>query len=276
MAGPLSRLAQQARIPHYPVGQAAAAAPDEPSSIVTNPTNQAIRVQMAGGQLLQLLMPEAITPVEQVYRRLPNEGLYTATPQNSFVTELGSYRVQQSQVLLLLDYRFDVYQPGAAAGDALPVAPRQLAVSLGWDVTFSQMRRADLRYELLPSPASATRQAFAQRMTGGNIPSDAAGQGYQAGQNEFDAARFQSGQGPSGAGLAMQPQRHRRDAQLDLPFTFVVPANNTITFRSIAFQAVPIPIAFLEAEWSGVILGANTFDLFLKNQALRGSGTGGV
>lgn len=227
--------------------------------------NGALRVQMAGSWLLQLANDSTMTPLEQLYRKLPQDALFAASPSNPVVTELGSFTVPESMVLLVLDWRFDVYRPsGIAVGDVVPFEDRRLALQLGWDIVFAAKRPSNLEYQITPSQSTArARAAYASNPNAGIIPSN--GPIPAAPQTAFDRARFIVTQEPAGPGAALLPQRHRRDVQPQMPFTYIVEANQRVQLLSIAFQPVTVPIAFFEGEFSGMLLGANAFKEFMNS-----------
>jgi len=225
----------------------------------------AMRVQIAGGHLLTLANHPSLTPIEQIYRKLPVNGLNTATPSKPFVIELGAFQVPQQMTLLLLDFRFDVYRfSGAVVGDFVPLENRRLSTVIGNDILFSQRRTANLRYEVVPSLPSPSKEAFQGMSNAGLIPG---GGPSHAPQNQFDQVRFQTQQSPAGAALSMIPNRHRRDSQLAMPFTYVISSNQRVALQTIIFQPLPIPIAFFEGEFSGLLLAANMLDDFLSSIA---------
>jgi hypothetical protein len=238
-----------------------------PASTAIGPVSKcsAMRVQIAGGHLMTLANHPSLTPIEQIYRKLPVNGLNTATPSSPFVIELGAFQVPRSMTLLLLDYRFDVYRlSGAVAGDFVPLENRRLSTVIGNDIVFSQRRTANLRYEVVPSNPSPSKEAFQGQSNAGTIPG---GGPSRASQNQFDQARFQSQQSPTGMGLSMIPFRHRRDSALAMPFTYVVGSNQRVTLQVAIFQPLNIPIAFFEGEFCGLLLGANMLEDFLSSIA---------
>ena len=112
----------------------------------------AIRVQLAGGQLMNLAQHPTVISTERLFRKLPTDGIFTATPVRPFTVELGSFRVPENMLLLLFDWRFDVYQPtGTIVGDVEPIADRSLALSIGHDVVFSDHHTANIQYQITPN-----------------------------------------------------------------------------------------------------------------------------
>jgi len=227
----------------------------------------ALRMQFAGSWLLQLANHESTTPFERVYRKLPTDGVFSASPNNPVNIELGSFTVPASMSLLILDWRFDVYRPsGIAVGDVMPFEDRRLALQLGWDVVFAGKRPANIEYQITPSLASmGSKAAYSSNPNPGIIPSN--GPIPLASQDEFDRARFIQTQGPSGPGASLLPQRHRLDVQPEMPFTFVVEAAQRVQLSAIVFQPISVPISFFEGEFSGLLVGANALKKFLEGAA---------
>jgi hypothetical protein len=246
--------------------------PTQPVASVLDRTSKvptecgSLRVQFAGSWLLQLANHPTTTPFEHSFRKLPQDGIFAATPERPSVIELGAFPVPASMVLLVLDWRFDIYRPnGAIVGDVVPIEERRLALQIGWDVVFTAKRTANIEYEITPSPPTiGSLSAYKSNPNAGIIPDNFGIAIPPASQVEFDRIRFLQTQEPSGLGASMLPQRHRRDVQPQMPFTYILEENQTIQFLNIAFQPVPIPIAFFEVEFSGLLLGSNAFKEFIK------------
>lgn len=217
----------------------------------------ALRVQLAGGLLPQLALHSSLIPIDQLYRRLPEAGLFQATPTRPYTIVMGQYQVPDNQLLFLLDWRFDVYRPsGAIAGDTLPVSERSWSLQIGWDVLFSDKHPPTMgAFQIVPSvpPPGMLNEQFA---LGVPSPNDA-----------FARMRALQNQIPGGAGASMLPQRHRRDVQPEMPFTYIVEQNTVVEFRMIAINAVTTPLAFFEAEFSGLIVPRSAFEAFVSSAA---------
>lgn len=243
---------QQAGIPAQPVGSG----PDLTTRCST------LRVNLAGNKIGTLVMPDSLTPVEQVYRRFPVDGTLTASPDRPFVFELGALDVPQQMALVLLDVRWAIYVPsGIAAGDTRELEDRRLSTVLGYDVRFTDTRNAVLKYELQPSVPSPQTTTFAQASNAGMIPGDGIS---GVPQSLFDQVRAQTGSSIS-SGLSTMPQRHRRDSQLEMPFTYLVTENKRINFEVTVFRPIPIPISFFEVELTGLLMGQNAILDFVKS-----------
>lgn len=232
-------------------------------------------VVQSGGALASLLMHPSFVPFEQMYRKLPEEGMFTATPQRNFKFELGAFQVPVSMTFLFVDYSFRVYRlSGAAAGDTVPLEDRRLSTLFGFDVKIDAYRKGNLRYELDPTPIEATKQAYNPPPSGGTIasgndptarfgvfPPSSAPQG--ATQAQFNAAPFARSAAPGGAGLSLLPQRSERQGALPLPFTYLVESNQRVQFECTIFKPIPIPLAFFELDVTGFLMPANVVNTLL-------------
>ena len=217
----------------------------------------AVRTQLAGGWLTQLALHSSLQPIEELFRKLPTNGLYTATPSNPFTIVMGQYTVPANMVLFLMDWRFDIYRPnGAVVGDFIPVPERSWSLSVGWDVMFSSRHPPGANnFEITPSlpPPGTVSQ----------LPT----QGIASSDDAFARMRALNTQMPGGAGAGMLPQRHRRDIQVTMPFTYIVEASQVVQLKMIAINPVSIPLAFFEAEFSGLIVPATAFKQFVAAAA---------
>jgi len=216
----------------------------------------AVRTQLAGGWLPQLALHSSLQPIEEVFRKIPTGGLSTCTPTRPYTIAMGEYVVPSNMVLFVLDWRFDIYRPnGAIAGDTMPVAERSWSLQIGWDVQFSDKRPATNNYEITP--------ALPPPGTVSSLPN----QGVPSNDDAFARMRAMNTQLPGGAGAGMLPQRHRRDVQPVMPFTYILEPNQILQFRMIAINPVTTPLAFFEAEFSGLIVSATTFKAFVSSSA---------
>lgn len=227
-----------------------------------------VRTQLAGGFLPTLAMHAELAPTEEVYRKLPASGMFTATPAKPYILELGSFTVPSNMVLLLLDWRYDIYRPDPVmVGNVLPIPDRSLALSIGWDIQFNSQRPGNVKYQIAPAFPSASQAAYIANPNAGIIMGAGAPGPASAPQVDFDNARAAALQSTT-MGLGMQPQRHRRDVQPDMPFTYILEPTHRLVLRAIIFQPVPIPLSFFEAEFSGILTGANAFKNFMKQVTL--------
>lgn len=249
----MMRQFQQAGIPVQPVG----VGPNFETRCST------LRINIAGNKIGTLVTPDSITPLERLYRRLPVDGTLTASPSEPFSFELGSLDVPQQMALVLLDVRWAIYVPsGIAVGDTRELEDRRLSTVLGYDMKFTDTRTANLEYNLEPSVPSSATSTFSPDSNAGSIPGDGVS---GVNQSLFDQLRAQQIGGSQAAGLSTMPQRHRRDSQLDMPFTYLVTENKRVNFEVTVFRPIPIPISFFQVEMSGFLIGQNAIKDFVES-----------
>jgi hypothetical protein len=243
----------QSGIPVEPVGDG--------DSLATRCSS--LRINIAGNKIGTLVTPKGMTPLERTFRRFPVDGTLTATPESPFIFELGAIDVPKQMALVLLDVRWAIYVPsGIAVGDTRELADRRLSTVLGYDMRFTDTRTADISYQLEPSFPTPATQTFAQASNAGIIP----GNGISGvAQSTFDQIRAAQVGSSSYAGASTLPQRHRRDSQLDMPFTYLVTENKRINFNVIVFRPIPIPVSFFEVEAAGLIIGQNAIQDFVDS-----------
>ena len=215
------------------------------------------RVVLAGGQLSSYVTPESIVPVEMVYRTLPQDGIFTATPQAPLTFDLGSFRVPAEMSFVLLDYHFDIYRPsGTTPGDFVPVEDNRLSTNVGWDITSNGRRQGNVHYELNPLPPQLNAVSF----PGSTV-------GTPATQAQFDAVKFQLAQSSAGDALSIMPQRHHRQGILNCPAPWIHKSGSNVTLTCRVMRGIPIPIAFFEAEMFGYLLPTMHMDAIGKASA---------
>jgi hypothetical protein len=222
---------------------------------------QAMRVQPAGGQLLNYVQHESVLWFERLYRKLPVNGMYAATPSQPVSITMGAEHVPGSMVLIVLDYRFDIYRfSGAYPGEYVPVGNRRLSTQVGWDIAFSGNKRAgNFEFQLVPQvPLSAVQQSFATSINPSLGP-------QQPQQWEFDQARQLNSQSTVAAGLSLMPQRHHREGLMQVSNEYVLRSSDTLTFTCNVFNTIPIPIAFFEVNFTGILMQQALFDQFQLN-----------
>ena len=229
-------------------------------SIATRCTT--LRVNLAGNKIGTLVTPESVTPLERLYRKKPVEGTLTATPERPFSFELGVIDVPAQMSLVILDVRWAIHVPSSlAVGDTRELEDRRLSTVLGYDMRFTDSRTSNLEYNLEPSDPVAASGTFAADSNAGSIPGDGI-----SGVPESLFAQLRAQQVNNGAsGLSTMPQRHRRDSQLDMPFTYLVNENKRVNFDVTVFRPIPIPIAFFEVEMSGFLIGQNAVKDFVES-----------
>lgn len=214
---------------------------------------RAERVHLAGGALNSVLTDDVATlPFEQLFRRLPEEGIHdpNVSPTRPFVFECGAFRVPPQQMLLLFDLRPDIYRfTGVAPNDVVPVEARRFAGQVGFDITIDGIRPGNTKFELEPIQRQAGLEFQPNQGTDsvdnpGQLPPPSAF--VQARANRFGAA--------SGAGLSLLPQRPFRYGASSLPLTLLVSENQSFAVHVVVFRPILAPIAFFEFDMAGVLM----------------------
>ncbi len=212
-----------------------------------------VRAQTPGGELMKYVPQQGLVWFEQLYRVLPPEGMYNAVPNKPITFGMGSFRVPQSMVLVVIDYAFDIYRfSGASADDYLPIEERRLSTQVGWDININNQRPGNLDFQLIPKVPSQMQQAFAAKVGPGQPPQ----------QWQFDAVRASQQQVAAGPGLALLPQRPQRESLVPLSNTYVAKSSETLTVACSIINKIPIPIAFFEANIWGVLLPQNVYQYY--------------
>lgn len=206
------------------------------------------RFVQAGGRLTADILHPAATPFEQLYRRLPEEGMYSpsVTPSNPFTFELGSFIVPDRMSLLIFDLRPDIYRfSGVDPGDFLPIETRRFGSIMGFDLTVDQKRPGNTYFEIDPVQIQRTsQQAF--------ISQNAVHPTFNAGQYAIgNANKFSN---VAGVGTGLLPQRPTRYGALSVPFTIIARSGQTVQVRCVIFKPLPAPIAFVEYDMAGILV----------------------
>jgi hypothetical protein len=235
------------------------------------------RVQLAGGLFNQLLVHPEITPFEQLYRRLPEEGMFVPrlSPERPFAFELGAFRPPDGFDLLLFTLRPDIYRfSGIAAGSTVPVERRRFSTQLGFDLTIDQRHHGTTLFQLDPIAIQVASEAFTPAV----FP-QTAGEGLNGIPNpRFNISAASSFGSSSGPGTSLLPQRPQRYGPLAMPFTLYVKNGQTVQVRCVVFRPLQDPIAFIEYDIAGFLLPelwVNTMMECLKplSNASRGPGS---
>jgi hypothetical protein len=211
--------------------------------------NAAQRVQLAGGALNSLMVHPTIEPFEQLYRRLPEEGMFldTVSPETPFAFEMGAFQVPNDFALLLFDLRPDIYRfSGIDPGDTVPVEARRFSSIMGFEVTVDQQHAGNLLFQIDPVPIQTFPQAFTPARFG-EIPAGQLG----ARLNITAASSFANA---AGAGQSLLPQRPTRYGPLSVPFTLYARSGQTVQLRCIVFRQLTSPIAFIEFDMAGILM----------------------
>jgi hypothetical protein len=259
-----------------PLGADAFEPPPQPGRFARELTQAEIRcraqrVQLAGGALNTVLTDDNSTqPFEQLFRRLPEQGIHNPdiSPSQPFTVELGSFQVPTQQALLLFDIRPDIYRfSGIDPNDAVPFEARRFGSQMGYDLTIDGSHPGNTKFELEPVPRQPGLAFSDQLDTDGldNPGQTASASAYiQARANRFGAS--------SGAGLSLLPQRHFRYGPSSLPLTLVVSEKETVSFEAVIFKPIQSPIAFFEMDMAGILAPLNMIRVMLDCIGLKGEG----
>jgi hypothetical protein len=219
--------------------------------------NGAQRVQLAGGAFNSLLVHPSILPFEQLYRRLPEEGMFldSVSPETPFAFELGAFRVPNSFTALLFDLRPDIYRfSGVDPGDTVPVEARRFSSILGFEITIDQHHVGNVLFQIDPVPIQTSPQAFTAPVNPGELPPAIAAALGLAPQSVFNIAQASSFANAAGAGESLLPQRPTRYGPLSVPFTLYARSGQTVQVRCVIFRPIPSPIAFIEYDIAGILM----------------------
>lgn len=211
-----------------------------------------VRAMSVGGEMLKYVQSEQLLYFEQLYRVIAPRGLYNASPNKPLTFTMGAFRVPRNQVLVVVDYSFDIYRfSGAAAGDFVPLERNRLPTQIGWDITINANRPGSLSYQIIPQVQTQNNQQYAS-----GSPLQQA-QGF-----DFDAIRAQQLQGPAGPALSMMPQRHHRSGLVQVNNNYVAKSNETVAVTCSVINSVPTPLAFFEANICGILFPQNVYQAY--------------
>lgn len=206
------------------------------------------RVVDAGGRVVSEILPQQFVPFEQLYRRLPEEGMFSpnVSPNSPFKFELGAFTVPPQMTLYIFDIRPDIYRfSGVDPGDYVPIEARRFGSIMGFDITVSQQHQGNLNFELSPVPIQFTsQQAFADRNL--TFP--------QANASQFAVGQANQFANAAGSGASLQPQRPFRYGALSIPWTLYATAGQTVQATCVIFRPIPSPIAFIEYDIAGLLV----------------------
>lgn len=210
------------------------------------------RMVLAGGQLASYMTSASLVPLERVWRRLPEEGIFEATPNSPCQFEMGNLVIPPTMGFVLLDYHFDIYRPsGSAVDEAVPLEENRLSTQIGWDIQSSSLRQGNTNYELTPLPPKNNSPAYQSNPNAGLIPG---GPASPATEDQFTAARYQQSQSAIGDGLSVMPQRHHRQGLLHVSCPWILHSSQSLSFSVRVFRGPSTPIAFFEASCFGFLI----------------------
>jgi len=232
--------------------------PWEPGA-VTRQHFDASRVALAGGNFQGDILHPAIIPFEQLYRRLPEEGMFdsSVSPSNPFTFELGAFTVPDTLSLMLFDLRPDIYRfSGMDPGDYIPIESRRFASIMGFDITVDNEHKGNIAFQIDPIAIQRTSQQAFSNNNQVN-PSFNAGQYAIGSANSFAST--------AGSGNTLQPQRPERYGALSIPFTLIARTKQTVQVKCVIFRPIPAPIAFIEYDIAGALVPEIWMDEMLSS-----------
>jgi hypothetical protein len=215
------------------------------------------RVMLVGGALATQMLDPQFMPFEQMFRALPEEGMFDAgvSPQRPFAFEIGAFKVDRNMALCVFDLRPDVYRfSGLDPADAVPVEARRFSSCMGFDITLDQHHLVgQIQYQLDPRPISHTgTQAFNPAPGGTDL--------FTA-VNINQSSNFGS---VAGAGTSLLPQRPENMGAPSIPFMLLGRSNQVVQLRVVIFRPLPSPIAFIEYTMAGLLIPEIILDNYLK------------
>lgn len=226
------------------------------------PLGSARREWLAGAAFNQALLNEEVETWERVWRRMPQQGIYTAaSPSSPVRLEMGSFIVPPSMTLLVFDFRPDIYKyTGVGAADTEPVDERALATSVGWQIQIDGRSPGNTAMELRPSRRQAgvlATQPYTQ------LPTTAFPQAVfeQVAANQFGGAL--------GSGTGTLPQRTDHYGARSLPMTITVRENQVFTAYVGVFNKIAQTIAFFEWDMGGILFPKQLAELLETKTSMR-------
>lgn len=205
-------------------------------------------INVAGGEIVQRLQPEALLTYEDLFTALPSEGMFS--PALSFTQpfqfELGSFTVPKRQTLWLTDYRFGVLLfDGVGAGDYRVAEEGRFRGVMGFDLRKNGARVGRTRYQLDPVPIQVTRSEF-EKPTG--LQTTAA-------FNRNAATSFAS---VAGQGTALLPVWSKVMGPRDAIWTWSCEEGDVLSASCVVFRPIPVPIAGIFGRLAGHLVEVNT------------------
>ncbi len=125
---------------------------------------------------------------------------------------------------------------------------------MGFDLTQSGRRNANVEYQLDPQPQIVQNPAFDRPIGSPRMPSTA----------EFERAQANSFASVAGVGTSLLPVTDQVLGPRRQPFTFIIPADSVVTARAIIFRTISAPIAAIAAKISGHLLHQQTAEALIQ------------
>jgi hypothetical protein len=234
-----------------------------PESVRGRGCSDAARTVVAGGAMSQLLLHPTFVPFELTFRKLPDDGVYTANRINQYAFELGSFTVPTSMSLAVAEYSFRPYRiSGAAPGEAVPLETGRLSLELAYDLNIDQYRKGNIKTQVVPKLPSPAQNAFAGNPTGGSVFQQAVGGLAGSASLASFNSDVTSGLTNYGDALIIQGTKTQQGPE-KFPFTYYVKSNQAVQMRVIVFGQITIPLAFFEGVLSGYLMPQNTLESML-------------
>lgn len=246
-----------------PPGYGPEPTPAQHSSLPQTVTRLATaRTLQPGGELLGYLQTRALQFFERNYRSFAPEGAAQATPRKPTTFTLGAVQVPKSQVLVILDYSFNIFTfSGLAPGDYVPVEPNSLSTQVMWDINVDARHdQLNAQYQVIPQRSSVANQAFADR----NPLATAV-------DWQFEQERAAQQQSTAAFGLAGMPQRHHRPGKVQVANQYIARGTETLKVECAIINPIPIPVAFFEADIAGFLVAQQVYDAYQAMNAPTGN-----
>jgi len=231
----------------------------------------ASRVALAGGALNTMMVDPSVVPFEQLYRRLPEEGMFVSTvsPVRPFAFDVGAFTVPGNMNLLLFDLRPDIYRfSGIDPGDFVPVEARRFGSIMGFEILVGGQHPGNVEFQVDPLAIPIQSPAYIE-------PASAVGADTLATPQQFAAAASNSFANAAGAGTALMPQRPTRYGPESVPFTLYVRSGQQVRVRCVVFRPIPSPIAFIEYDIAGMLLPEQYVNALVECMSPTGLTSGG-
>ena len=204
-----------------------------------------------GGELVDKFVHPDMTAFERLFQSLPEEGMFILglSPQKPFQFTVGSFTVPKSMTLWLEDYGTGVLLPDPInAGDYRPAEDGRFSGNIGFDVTVSEGRNANIVYQLDPVAIAEQRQEFETVVV---VPGNSRVPPVTSQFNRSAATSFASA---AGVGASLQPPRRRPPGPRTRSFVWVIQEGSTIAIKCVVFRRILTPLAGIYADISGHLM----------------------
>jgi len=220
-----------------------------------------VPVRPAGGELLDKLLPEAITVYDAIYRKSPQAVWFDplVSDQRPVQFEVGAFDVPNGQHYWLFDLSFTPYVfSGVDPGDGVPAEEGRFSSCMGFVLTVGSRPPMRLSMELRPSAVQSRRQAFE---SGNPLTAATADVFARARTNQMSAA--------SAGGTSMLPPSRQRPGPRTGPVSFVGKERERVVVSCTIWRPLPAPLAWLEARHQGYFVSSNVSEMLLQRIRVR-------